>query len=224
MSQVPQQLGPLEATPDHYWASPDWYDNDVNTLSYLLLDVRALLHQIMSGAFAVIEDAPVQWSVHGLRRRTIVLDLERALEPRTVHIVGFLGDRRPDAANSGIEEVEVDLVDELSTRPGLITYSSMEVMGDQWANLVVHEAPEVREQWRTSDRHKYAVDYVSPRANFGVRIHNGYIKNGLTGNEPIVIERTKYWDFTQEPTWHAVRELPGGVYQRADLPGDAALA
>lgn len=219
-SNSPQILLPLEDTPEHPWASTSHYIGDVNVLAYLLLDVRSLLSQIMSGLFALAEELPVQWSVHGLRRRTIVLDLDRALKRETVHIVGFLGNRRPDAADSGIDAVEVDLVAELANRPGLITYSSMELIGDQWANLVVHTVPEVREQWRTGERHKYAVDVVSPRAYSGVRIHNGHITDGLVGDAPIVIERTKYWDFDVDPTWHAIRELPGGVYQRATVPDD----
>lgn len=219
-SSSPLRLFPLDETPGHPWASPSHYDGDINVLAYLLLDVRSLLHQIMNGAFALAEESPVQWSVHGLRRRTIVLDLERALAHETVHVVGFLGNRRPDAEDSGIETVEADLVNELASHPGLVTYSSMELIGEQWANLVVHNAPDVREQWRRSDRHKHAVDFVSPRAYSGVRIHNGHITGGLVGPNPIVIERTKYWDFDVEPTWHAVRELPGGVYQRAAVPDE----
>ncbi|MEJ7801407.1 MAG: hypothetical protein WKF60_12865, partial [Ilumatobacter sp.] len=75
-----------------------------------------------------------------------------------------------------------------------------------WANLVIHVAPDDTEAWRSSTAHAHAVTY-SPALYKCVRIHNGQLEGGVTGNQAISINRTKYWDYAADPTWQAVRKF-----------------
>ncbi len=207
----PVELGPLDDPPDHPIAAIWLYENDLDLLGYLLQDLRALIRLGARGDVGIQPYRKITWSVHGLQRRTVVCNPAELYQQRDVRIVGFFGDRNPADVDSGIDHVELDLVSQFRNYPGILAYSSTELVDDQWANLVVHESAADREAWRHCPAHRHAVDFVSPRAYLGVRIHNGYLPGGVIGCGSVVLESTKYWDFTTTPTWHARRVLPGGA-------------
>lgn len=153
----------------------------------------------------------VTWTVHGLKRRTVICRPEPLFLFGDVQFVGFFGERRADDHESGIDEIELDVVGQFADYPGILAYSSIELVDDQWANLVIHESPDDREEWRKCPVHKTAAELVSPRAYTGVRIHNGHIPGGVIGTAAPVLECTKYWDFEVTPVWRARRNLPGGA-------------
>lgn len=90
--------------------------------------------------------------------------------------------------------------------PGILSYSSIELANEYWANLVVHREAEDTEAWRGSVAHTHAVTY-SPELYASIRIHNGHLDDGVSGNQAIAIDRTKYWDYDADPVWQAVREF-----------------
>ena len=158
--------------------------------------------------------------MHGLARRTVVCDPARLATHEDVHIVGFFGDRREIADKDVIDRSELDLIADFVHHPGLITYSSVELVDNYWANLVVHREADDREQWRGSEVHRHAVDEIAPMAYHGVRIHNGCVVGGIPGPGTVILESTKYWDYDVSPTWHGVRLLPGGERTRLAGPVD----
>lgn len=204
------ELAPDEDPPDHPFATTDRYKADLALLNYLLQDLRVLIRRY---ARAEIELAPhdiVTWEVHGLQRRTVVCDPDGLLAPGPVYVVGFFGDRRADADERAIDASEFDLIDEFRNYSGILSYSSTELIDQFWSNLVVHTHPDDREAWRHSDAHVRAVDQVAPSAYHSVRIHNGFIRDGVAGSRTVNLVRTKYWDYDCEPVWAAFRELPEG--------------
>ena len=162
------------------------------------------------------------WTVHGLQRRTVICRIEPLFLFGDVQFVGFFGDRRGRVWDSELHAIEVDVVDQFVNYPGILAYSSIELVDDQWANLVVHESPDDREAWRTCPVHKTAVDLVSPKVYRGVRIHNGHIPGGVIGTAAPILECTKYWDFEVTPTWRARRDLPGGATGTVRRPAAGA--
>ncbi len=147
------------------------------------------------------------WDVHGLERRTVVCDPDGLHEEGDVQIVGFFGDRRELSDDEAIDASEHDLISEFVNYPGILSYSSTELVDHYWANLVVHRHSADREAWRASEAHKHAVATVAPRAYHAVRIHNGCILGGVLGSGTVTLESTKYWDYDSGDDWHAVRSL-----------------
>lgn len=209
--EPPIELGPTDDPPDHPIAGIWLYESDVSLLAYLLQDLRAAVRLASRGDLTFEPYRSMMWRVHGLQRRTVICRPEPLFLFGDAQFVGFFGDRRADSADSGIDDIELDVVGQFVNYPGILAYSSIELVDDQWANLVIHESPDDREQWRTCPVHKTAVEMVSPKAYTGVRIHNGHIPGGVIGTAAAVLECTKYWDFEVTPVWRARRNLPGGA-------------
>lgn len=189
------------------FTSVDLYERDQSLLSYMLEDLRAMLGEMAKGAIIVAPYQPLEWLVHGLKRRTILTNPMRLHARQDVCVVGFFGERHVDRDGSALEEANAEIVLEFRNYPGILSYSSMEMADSNWANLVLHDLPEAREYWRASEAHAKAARELSPLFYRTVRIHNGTLPGGVLSGKQIVIERTKYWDFRSARVWHAVREL-----------------
>lgn len=207
MSSTPEVLTPSEINGEHEISCTSHYKRDIPLLNYLLQDLRVLMRRYVKGEMRIQPQQVFTWDVHGLERRIVVCNPEAVVEETDVQIVGFFGDRRARTDQDQIDASEYDLISEFVNYPGILSYSSIELVDHYWANLVVHRRPEDREEWRGSDAHKNAVDVVAPHAYHGVRIHNGCIRGGVTGSQSVFIESTKYWDYDVTPTWHAYRDL-----------------
>ena len=182
------------------------YTPDLDLLAYLLQDLRTLIRSSDVGKSELVAHDPIFWTVHGLRRRTVVCEPERIRSTDRVCIVGFFADRRDDLDYESLDDLELGLLLEFRNYPGILSYSSMELANEYWANLVVHALPTDTEEWRSSTAHHQAVA-VSPTLYSAIRIHNGHLDGGVMGNRAIAIDRTKYWDYGSVPPWQAIREF-----------------
>jgi len=216
---TPTLLDPDESPEAHSFADTWLYRSDLALLGYLLQDLRALIRRAVRGENELVAYQTLTWEVHELQRRTVICDPQSLMTDHEVHVVGFFGERRAVADDVAIDDVEVQLLAEFESYPGILSYSSVELVDKQWANLVVHTAPDDREQWRQSAVHVHAVDELAPVVYHNVRIHNGCLPGGVPGIETIVIESTKYWDYDCSPVWHAFRELPQGAHEIVEIPG-----
>jgi hypothetical protein len=205
----PVLLEPEDNPNGHRCADPANYLSDHALLAYLLQDLRALMRRCRKGEIEIQPHDVLTWEVHGLQRRVVMCDPDALLQSDLVNIVGFFGDRRADADVVSLDGIEVDLLGEFRSYPGIMSYSSVELVDHHWANLVVHTQPDDREAWRGSSVHKHAVDRIAPNVYHSVRIHNGCIRGGVTGIGHVEIESTKYWDYDVTPTWQAIRVLTG---------------
>jgi len=183
------------------------YERDRAMLGYMLEDLRGLLARMALGEGTVIQYQSNEWQVHGLKRRVIVANVMGLHNRRNVCVVGFFGEKHLDQDRAPLEEANAEIVLEFRNFPGILSYSSMELPDGNWANLVLHDIPEVREYWRASERHARAAQELSPLYYRNVRIHNGTLPGGVLSGRSISIERTKYWDYRLPKVWHAVREL-----------------
>ncbi len=196
----------------HACASASLYGSDIPLLNYLLQDLRVLMRRAAAGKLEIAPHQNFDWDVHGLKRHTIVCDPERLKTSFDVKIVGFFGDRRAASVGSAsVDDVELQLHEEFRSYPGILSYSSAELVDDQWLDLVVHTDPADREAWRGSKVHAHAVERLAPLMYHSVRIHNGWVPGGPIGSESVILENTKYWDYDSDPLWHAFRDLPRGV-------------
>ncbi len=199
------RLSPFEHLADHPCTDLALLDSDRALLGYMLQDVRALTRRVCSGELDFQPYETLHWDVHGLARRMVICDPAGLRRPDEWCVVGFFGERRPDADQAIVDDIEGDLLEEFRSHPGILSYSSMELVDNYWANLVIHQEPADTEKWRTSRVHVRAAEQVSPRHYLSVRIHNGRLPGGVIGNDSIVIERTKFWDYSSEPAWQGER-------------------
>ena len=194
------------------------YEADLGVLNHLLHDLRLLLLQTKAGETTLLPYQMINWREDGLRRRVVLCDPATLLTGTDVLIVGFIGNRRSSEEANQIDEFDFDVVGEFRQYPGILSYSSMELIPNQWANLVVHQEVGDREAWRRSAIHIEAAEDLSPRVFHSVRIHNGRVLGGPVGDGSVIVEVSKYWDYDSDPMWHAVRTIPGGI-TTADHPG-----
>ncbi|NNE11723.1 MAG: hypothetical protein HKN41_05690 [Ilumatobacter sp.] len=199
-----RELGTTEIDPDHPCTDVSLYAPDLDLLAYMLQDLRGLIRSNDAGRVELEAHQPIFWEVHGLRRRTVVCEPDDIRRPDRVCIVGFLAERREEIDYVSLDDLELSLLMEFRRYPGILSYTSIELANDYWANLVVHRVPDDTEEWRRSAAHAHAVE-VSPRLYSSVRIHNGHLDGGVVGNQAIVVDCTKYWDYGSDPVWQAVR-------------------
>jgi len=200
------ELAATEQIEDHPCTDLALVTSDRALLAYMLQDLRVLARQVGSREIDLKPYETLHWEVHGLARRAVICDPEALAAPLERCVVGFFGERRPDAEQSVVDDIEVDLLLEFRSHPGILSYSSTELVDNYWANLVVHEKPVDSQEWRNSDVHRRAVAEISPRQYRSVRIHNGRLPGGVVGSGEITIDRTKFWDYSTTDIWEAVRD------------------
>ena len=207
----PVRLPIGENPTDHQCADIRHYEADLAVLNGVLRDLRALLREALTGERVLHPYQMLTWDEDGLRRRIVICDPDNLLKVSDVLIVGFLGNRRSTEEANLVDEFDFDIISEFRQYPGILSYSSTELIPNQWANLVVHREVGDREAWRHSAIHIEAAEELSPRVFHSVRIHNGRVHGGPVGNGSVTVEVTKYWDYDADPMWHAIRTLPGGI-------------
>ncbi len=210
-------LLPDESPEGHDCASIEHYPRDLALMNYLLQDMRALIRSAAAGRRALQAHERLEWRVHDLHRRTIVCDPARIVAMTDMFVVGFFSDRA-EADRTALFEAEDGLLDRLRHHDGMLSYSSMELIDDHWANLVIHAAPADRDAWRADPVHRDAVDRISPAVYNSVRIHAGCLLDGVVGSNTILLEQSSYFDYTSTPLWLATRELPGAIGERLSGP------
>ena len=125
-----------------------------------------------------------------------------------VTVVGFFGDLRPGMDHSAIYQLEADVVARLGryAPAGLLGYYDAEIAPALHGNLVLFGTGEVPPEWHRDRVHAAAVA-SAPRHYRVVRLHRGMIRGALLGRGHLVIRRTRYIDFGQQPAWHGLRRF-----------------
>ena len=200
-------LGPKEEAPGRPFTAVDLIERDIATLLEILADVRGVLREVDSGMRSLDPYEKLSWKVDGLTHRLIVCDESRLRYRDRTCAVGFFGERVRDIDPAPLEEANTEIVAEFTKYPGILSYSSVELPGGKWANLVLHDDPADREHWRRSELHAEAVRVLSPVHYRNVRIHNAELTDALTDSPNFILERTKYYDFEGGVEWRAQREL-----------------
>lgn len=144
----------------------------------------------------------------GCRHWLVVPDARALGGAWDVTTVGFFGDLRPGMDHSPIYELEADVVKRLGRYApvGLLGYYDAEIAPALHGNLVLFGTREVPSEWHTDRVHAVAVA-IAPHHYRVVRLHRGTIHGALLGQGPLVIRRTRYFDFRQQPAWQGLRRF-----------------
>lgn len=200
-------LGPSDVVSGRPFTAVEMTGRDLGILHGILADVRAVVVEVEEGARHFEPFQKLVWKVGGLTHRLLITDIARIRAHSGLCVVGFFGDKRPDHDGRLLDEANTGIVAEFHKYPGILAYASVELPGEHWANMVLHDDPVDVQFWRTSEMHARAVDTLTPQHYFSVRIHNGTLTSGIFDRPRIVIRKTKYFDYTTGDMWRAERTL-----------------
>ena len=189
---------------------PNHIPGDVNSLRYMVDQLCMFmeaphLYQDRPRPIVVHQPRAEQWTY-----RLVIVRPEALRAKRTLTFVGFLGQRRDDADEELAHEFDRSLVAEIPDYPGLLSYSTMALISGNYSNLVLFTDPTAKQQWSRSRAHAQAVNRLAPDYYLSVRLYNGILPRGIHTSRELRVKRVKYYDYQDDPWWHAVRLFPEG--------------
>ncbi len=199
-------LAPAESVAGRDFADPARSHDDLAQLEHMRAGLAALLGEagLALGAAPASEPQIAYLSEAGGRQhRAVVAARQRLLAAPELTVVGFFGQRRAEADPNMLGAIDAELLGEFVQHEYVLSYSSIELPGGDWGNLVLLEHAAGIEHWRASQRHIYAARELSPQFYASIRLHNGRLPGGLRA-PAIELTSTKYYDFRQG-WWQALR-------------------
>lgn len=203
-------LQPADVLQNRPFTHPNHIVGDVNSLRYMvdqlcMLMERPHLYENSPRPIVVHQPPGDQWTY-----RLVIVRPEELRAERQLTFVGFLGQRRQGADQELAHEFDRALVAEIPDYPGLLSYSTMALISGNYSNLVLFTDPSAKQQWSRSQAHAQAVNRLAPNYYHSVRLYNGILPRGIHGSRDLHLKRVKYYDYRDDPWWHAVREFPEG--------------
>ena len=170
--------------------------------------LQRLRHEARSWPAARTSVEILKYTRDGCRHWLVVPDVPALRAAYDATVVGFFGDQRPGMDHSAIYQLEADVVARLGRYApvGLLGYYDAEIAPALHGNLVLFGTREVPSAWH-SDRVHAAAVAITPRHYCVVRLHRGTICGALIGAGGLVIQRTRYFDFRQQPAWQGLRRF-----------------
>jgi hypothetical protein len=198
-------LGAAERLPARPFTDPERTQEDAGVMSTMLRRLRAEARS-WPGARTSVE--VLKYVRGGCRHWLVVPDAPALARAQDVTAVGFFGELRPGMDHSAIYALEADVVARLGRYApvGLLGYYDAELAPALHGNLVLFGTPEVPPAWHADRVHAAAVA-SAPRHYGVVRLHRGTIRGALLGSGRLVIQRTRYFDFGQQPAWQGLRQF-----------------
>jgi hypothetical protein len=204
----PVRLSQLETVPDRPFANPEHNRADTAILNYMRWRLHYLLSQSGIGPGHPLDrELYVQMMQEANQRyhRMVILERGPLLIDTELTFVGFFGQRRFEASPAILQDIDTELIQEFLHHTYVLSYCSLELADNNWANLVVLRSAEGIQHWRASQRHAYAARELAPLYYTGIRLHNGVLPEGLA-SPYIRLTCTKYYDFRGPGLWQAIRD------------------
>jgi hypothetical protein len=194
-----------ELLPARPFTDPERTAADASVMDRMLQRLR-LEAQGWPGGQTSVE--VLKYTRAGCRHWLVVPNAPALGGAQDVTVVGFFGDLRSHMNHSPIYELETDVVAGLGhyAPAGLLGYYDAEIAPALHGNLVLFGTREVPSEWHGNRVHAAAVA-LAPRHYSVVRLHRGIIRGALLGRHHVVIQRTRYFDFGQQPAWHGLRQF-----------------
>jgi hypothetical protein len=207
MSTTLQSLSAGELLADRPFTDPELSETDRGILTNVLERLRAEL-----GDAEKLRDHPrplviFRFEPDGRKVRIVIGDAQGLTAERAIVVVGFLGTKRDGIDCAPLDEMDDELIAGFAGYPGVLSYCSMQQPSGNWANLVLLRDPADMDHWSTSPRHAFAAKAMAPEYYLYIRLHNGWLEGGVLSQNPIVLHKTKYYDFREAIPWRAVRPL-----------------
>lgn len=163
---------------------------------------RGWLEEKPTGTGVLIRESGADGHRHWIR----VPDPDALLSARRLTVVAFFGQARGNVDQTPIHELEAAIVGTVETIAGVLGYYDLALPGGEYGNLILCAAPGAQAHMHDSELHRRAVE-LTPNHYHSVRLHNGVMPDAFLSAADLIIERTRYWDYDDNPTWRAVREF-----------------
>ena len=184
-SQTPLAIDPSERAP-HPFLDDSHTAGDLELLSGALDKLRQEFRARPAKARHELEGADG-------RRHRLILNTPEGLAQKGADLafVGFFGLRRPGSDTEILNQLDAELTTvEFDANPGLLSYSTVELDGGRYFNLVLFKDAASVRQWRDGEKHDETVKTVSKTHYDAVRIHMGELKGGLEGPGEFIVRHT----------------------------------
>lgn len=205
------RLSKLETVPNRPFTNPEHSRADSAVINYMRWQLHHVLSQSNIGPeHPLARELYIQMlqEVNGRFHRIVILERAPLLTDAELTFVGFFGQRRFEANPALLQDVDTELIQEFLNHPHVLSYCSLELADNNWANIVILRNADGIQHWRASRKHAYAARELAPQYYTGIRLHNGILPNGLA-SPYLVLLHTKYYDFQGPGLWQAVREERG---------------
>ena len=116
--------------------------------------------------------------------------------------VGFISGRSQpilSVVSAEIEQLDRQLVVELASAPGVLSYSSLQLRSGNWYNLAIFGDAGAKTIFHRLDTHAYAAHQVAPRYYDWIRLHHGIIVGTLADGR-MRLQYTRYITFEEQLT------------------------
>lgn len=201
-------LNPTEVIQGRPFTDPKNSAADLASLQYIADQVRYLLlaqpERFSSQPYPAVIYLSEQ---EGRYFRIMLARPDRLKANDDFYAVGFCGVKRPTSDRGLVDNLDEELIEEFPLHPNLICYCTLEVEPGHTCNLVLFDDPAGLLHWSRSAKHAQAVE-LSPSYYYSICLHNALLPEGLLSSRPLMLLRTKYFDFQGDAIWWGVRELP----------------
>lgn len=200
-----QALGAWQRLRSRAFTNPEHTLADVAVMDRMLMRLRL---EARSWPRASTSVELLEHTTAGCRHWLVVPRTSALLAARQVTAVGFFGDQRPGVDHTAIYQLEAEIVGRLAryAAAGLLSYYDAELERGVHGNLVFFGTPEVPSEWHGDLVHAHAIA-VAPHHYRCLRLHRGVIWGPFLGTGGLTVERTRYFDFRQEPAWRGLRAM-----------------
>jgi hypothetical protein len=205
MKMLCESLSAQERLPARPFTDPERTLADAEVMNRMLQRLRREARS-WPGAQTSVEI--LKYTRAGCRHWLVVPDVPALRAAYDATVVGFFGDQRPGMDHSAIYQLEAEVVARLGRYApgGLLGYYDAEIAPALHGNLVLFGTREVPSAWRGDRVHAAAVT-ITPRHYCAVRLHRGTICGAVIGAGRLAIQRTRYFDFGQQPAWQGLRRF-----------------
>jgi len=200
----PVPLGKVEDITERPFTHIDHISKDRDILVHMAMQLRQVLEKhpdSLGREESIYIDEP-----DGRSHRYFVPWSSILSQAKKVYFVGFFSHKQEGAASTHFGDLDARLIEQIPTYQGILSYSTMALPGDDFGNLVLITDEEIKSKWLHGETHNRAVELSSDYYQF-VRINNGILPDGIMDPKSLQITRVKYYDYTEDPPWKAVREL-----------------
>jgi hypothetical protein len=206
--QAYELLAAEERLPARPFTDPERTQADAEVMDQMLQRLR---HEAESWPSWLTSVERLEHTLDGCRHWLVAPWTPTLRAAHDATVVGFFGDLRPGMNHSAIYDLEADVVARLGRYAplGLLGYYDAEIARGLHGNLVLFATHEVPSEWHHDLVHAKAVA-LAPRHYSIVRLHRGIIRGALLGRGHLIIQRTRYFDFGQHPTWRGLRQFEQG--------------
>ncbi|MDZ7704720.1 MAG: hypothetical protein U5L04_09595 [Trueperaceae bacterium] len=194
-------LDPNDVRADHPFSHPDYSRRDGEVMRDMIGQVGEGLEPSREASLYRQDPADEGWQY-----RLIVPNADVLRQRREFEVVGFFGQRQTDtdADPRLLDALDDILIAELPTHPGIVCYFSKALGSGDYCNLVLFVDRAAKELWATSEAYAFATRRLAPEHYASVRIHNGWLRQGLANPDMFVMTCSKYFAY-RPGFWQALR-------------------